>query len=66
MMQGSLGDCWLLSAISSFASDKNDLYKLFNEKERNAAGIYSINLYSSLGVPVKIVIDDKVPFRIDD
>lgn len=66
MIQGDLGDCWLMSAISSFAKDKNDLYKLFNQKNRNDAGIYSINLYSSLGVPVKVIIDDKFPFKISD
>jgi hypothetical protein len=50
-------------AISSFARDNNDLYNLFNQKVRNDAGIYSINLYSPLGVPVKVIVDDKIPFN---
>ena len=52
-----------MASISSFAKDKNDLYNLFNQKVRNNAGIYSINLYSSLGVPVKVIVDDKIPFN---
>ena len=61
MIQGGLGDCWLIAAIASVATDKNDLYKIFNQKVMNNAGIYSLNLWSSLGVPVTVVVDDYFP-----
>ena len=35
MIQGGLGDCWLIAAIASVATDRNDLYKIFNQKVMN-------------------------------
>ena len=63
VLQGALGNCWLESSIASAASDPSGrLFKMFNQKTRNSAGIYSINLYS-MGVPVTVVVDDKIAFN---
>ena len=34
---------------------------MFNQSEMNAAGIYSLNLWSPLGIPVKVIVDDSIP-----
>lgn len=60
IMQGALGDCWVLSAISALAEVPSRVYKLFGTRTRNSAGIYVINLYD-LGVPTAVVIDDYIP-----
>jgi hypothetical protein len=57
-MQGALGDCWLTASMSSVGKDKAEIYNIFNQKEMNAAGIYSIKLWSTLGVPVTVIVDD--------
>lgn len=59
-MQGLLGDCWLVSSIAAVARNFNDIYKIFGQQTVNAAGIYSLNLYS-IGIPVTVVIDDFIP-----
>lgn len=60
-IQGSLGDCWMISTLASMAEVPARLFNAFNPKSYgNRAGIYSINMYN-LGVPVSIVIDDYLP-----
>ena len=43
--------------MSAIAKEKQDIYKMFDTKARNEAGIYSIRL-NILGMPVSVVIDD--------
>lgn len=61
IMQGSLGDCYLLSAFSIVAHTRPELIKkLFHPMSRSYRedGIYSLMLYSSSG-PQVITVDDK-------
>ena len=60
IMQGSLGDCYLLSAMSIIAHTRPELIKkIFHPDSRNYRedGIYSVMLYS--GGPQIITLDDK-------
>jgi len=58
--QGSVGDCWFLSASGAMAEDAQRLMDIFVVKEYNEAGIFAINFYQ-LGVPVTVIVDDFVP-----
>lgn len=61
IMQGSLGDCYLLSAMSIIAHTRPELIKkIFHPKSRvyREDGIYSVMLYSSCG-PEVVTVDDK-------
>jgi hypothetical protein len=61
MIQGAIGNCWLIAGIASVGKDKEEIYKMFDQKEMNPAGIYSVRLYSFLGIPVTVYVDDKFP-----
>jgi hypothetical protein len=59
-IQGYLGDCWVLSAIAACAEKPGRVWKMFDTKSYNTAGIYSIRFYE-MGVPVSVIIDDSLP-----
>jgi len=59
-VQGMLGDCWVLSAIAACAEKPSRVWKIFDTKSYNTAGIYSLRMYD-MGVPISIVIDDYLP-----
>lgn len=42
-----------------------DIFTLFDTKQRNAAGIYSIRLWN-MGLPVSVIVDDFFPFKQDN
>lgn len=42
IMQGDLGDCYLLSALSSMAEKPGLIERLFETKEVSLLGIYSV------------------------
>ena len=60
-LQGYLGDCWIFSSLASVAEKPERIWRMFDTKTYNAAGIYSIRFYE-LGVPISVVIDDYLPF----
>lgn len=60
IIQGLLGDCYLLSSISALAEFPGRVEKLFMQKEKNAAGCYVVSLYVS-GKRVDVVLDDYFP-----
>lgn len=60
IIQGVLGDCYLLSSISALAEFPGRVQKLFIQKEKNAAGCYVVTLYVS-GKRVDVVLDDYFP-----
>jgi hypothetical protein len=60
IQQGPLGDGWVLSAIAAIAEYPERIYNMFDQKELNDAGVYSIRMYS-LGVPVSVLVDDYIP-----
>jgi len=59
-IQGYLGDCWVLATIAAVAEKPELVWRLFDTKTYNPAGIYSIRLYE-LGIPLSVVIDDYLP-----
>ena len=59
-IQGYLGDCWVLSSIAAGAEKPERIWRMFDTKTYNPAGIYSIRFYE-LGVPISVVIDDYLP-----
>ena len=65
IIQGSLGNCWFLSAASAVAEFPGRMEKIFlnkNDKGLNPQGVYGVNFYS-LGVPHTVIIDDYLPLR---
>ena len=59
-IQGMLGDCWVLSAFAACAEKPSRVWKMFDTKTYNTAGIYSLRFYD-MGVPISVVIDDWLP-----
>jgi hypothetical protein len=57
-----LGDCYFIAGMVAFAEDPLRFKELFVLKEINELGIYIFNIYIK-GKPVKIVIDDYIPFE---
>jgi len=63
VLQGSLGNCYLITSMSSVAALRPDKIKdLFVQKEKNSAGIYNIKLYIR-GRPTLITVDDNLLFE---
>mmetsp|Transcript_25732 Transcript_25732/g.74450 ORF Transcript_25732/g.74450 Transcript_25732/m.74450 type:complete len:495 (-) Transcript_25732:45-1529(-) len=62
ILQGGLGDCWLLSAFAAMAEYPNALMGLFQQKTLTESGEYDITLYNYMeGRPQTIRIDDRLP-----
>jgi hypothetical protein len=59
-IQRYLGDCWVLSAIAACAEKPGRVWKMFDTKTYNTAGIYSLRFYD-MGVPISVVMDDWLP-----
>ena len=57
VMQGSIGTCYFLQAVSILSNYGQLIYQLFPEEEINEEGIYEICLYHE-GEWYKILIDD--------
>ena len=64
MRQGSIGNCWFISAASALSEVPGRVENVFlnakNEISKN--GIYAVNLYT-LGVPHTVVVDDYLPLQ---
>eukprot|EP00960_Hanusia_phi_P041268 754920-Hanusia_phi.AAC.3 len=60
VVQGALGDCWFLSALSCVASRRDLLRNLFASTEFGSQGIYTIRFYKN-GRWKYITIDDRIP-----
>ena len=56
--QGNVGDCYFCSSVSTIAEYPSRLQKIFNSKESNPYGVYSINIYKA-GVLQEVIVDDK-------
>lgn len=63
IMQGALGDCWLLSAISAIAEFPSFVEdNLFVTKEMSPIGKYELRIYdASLGRFKVVTVDDQIP-----
>ena len=44
VMQGAIGDCWIMAAISALAEQPARVMALFSEKKTNASGKYHVRL----------------------
>lgn len=60
-----LKGCHLYSALASLAEYPTRLVKIFNAKEPNSFGAYSVNLLVS-GIPLEIIVDDFFPVKNAD
>ena len=60
IMQGGLGDCYFLAAISSIADRKERLERIFLTKKINKEGIYLVALCIN-GIWEEVVLDDLFP-----
>lgn len=62
ILQGGLGDCWLLSAFAALAEYPDALMSLFQNKTTSETGQYDITLYNFLtGQQQTVRIDDRLP-----
>ena len=59
-MQGSVGDCYLLSAVAALAEDNRRISALFGDTKMNPHGIYMARIMH-LGNIREVVVDDYVP-----
>ena len=64
--QGSIGNCWFMSAASAIAEYPGRMEKVFlnNVDEVSSVGVYGVNFYT-LGVPHTIIVDDYLPLKKD-
>ena len=60
--QGSIGNCWFLSAISALSEVPGRIERVFVNDEKSDRGIYAVNFYT-LGVPHTVIIDDYIPVQ---
>ena len=69
VVQGHLGNCYFLSAISAFAEQSVNILNLFPDHydtktktfRVNANGLYEMQVYLN-GKPMRIIVDDFFPF----
>jgi len=66
VLQGSLGDCWLLSGIACVALHPNLVRAAFDQRETNGRGKYVLRLHDPWTLkPIKVTIDDTIPCGSD-
>jgi hypothetical protein len=62
IMQGVLGDCWLLAAMAGIAEFDGAVFNLFQNKQVTKDGKYTINLFNpQTRMWDSVTIDDYVP-----
>jgi hypothetical protein len=64
VIQGELGDCYFLSAISALAEYPERIKQIFPELNLNRNGLFQLTGYIH-GVPTNIVLDDHFPVIVD-
>ncbi|UJR37152.1 hypothetical protein I4U23_029862 [Adineta vaga] len=60
IIQGRLGNCWLIAALSLIAEVPQILYKVMITKQYNPAGLYRVRLCNQ-GIWQVVTIDDMLP-----
>lgn len=66
LMQGRLGDCWLITAISTLAEYPEAVKKLFLTKEHNEIGQYVLRLWcEAYGEWIHVKVDSFVPIDLN-
>jgi len=61
IQQGGIGNCYLLSAISSLVENPENLKNMFINKTMNASGIYGLIFYIN-GEATPVIVDDHFMF----
>ncbi|KAK3274001.1 hypothetical protein CYMTET_17794 [Cymbomonas tetramitiformis] len=61
-MQGGLGDCWLMAALSILAEFPQRFERLFVQKEGNEFGCYAVRVCKN-GTWRTVMVDDYLPSR---
>jgi calpain-15 len=61
IVQGSVGDCYMICVLSALAEYPSRVEKLFVTKDLNAEGIVAMNIFSK-GRPAVVTIDDRLPY----
>ena len=64
VIQGELGDCYFLSALSALAENPERIKRLFPSLKVSDKGVYETQVYLH-GDPTNIVLDDYVPFIVE-
>ena len=62
--QGSLGDCWLLSAIAVLAEKSGQIERVFREKTHSIWGRYHIRLYNGKAKKWQTIVIDGTPYSL--
>eukprot|EP00397_Hematodinium_sp_SG-2012_P015064 GEMP01015335.1.p1 GENE.GEMP01015335.1~~GEMP01015335.1.p1 ORF type:complete len:884 (+),score=179.77 GEMP01015335.1:241-2892(+) len=62
LLQGGVGDCWFLSALSCVAERPDLVMRLFPEHVANTRGIYQVCLFMD-GVWRGFCVDDRLPIN---
>ena len=62
VVQGEVGDCYILATMSSMAEIPPRIEDLFETKEVNRAGIYMMYFYIN-GVKTPVIVDDYLPSK---
>jgi len=63
--QGQLGDCYIMSSLSSVAEQPDYVKNAILTQYKNTAGIYAIRFYIR-GKPWVVSLDDKLLFQADN
>lgn len=62
LVQGNLGDCWLISALAVFAEFPKAFHDLIKPNHLSSSGFYEVNLYSHTDQKRrKVKVDDRLP-----
>ncbi|UJR38585.1 hypothetical protein I4U23_031249 [Adineta vaga] len=60
VVQGALGDCWFITALSVLAEEAEYLMKVLITKEYNPQGFYYVRLCKD-GEWTQVIVDDRLP-----
>ncbi len=62
VIQGSLGDCYFLSALAALAEEEENVRSLFEGQSYNPNGIYKVTMRLR-GEVEEVVVDDFIPIN---